>query len=225
MEAAIRFFLEAVGNDLPQCRCNALRQLRRIFAQDRGHHLDTGGAFERRFPAEALVQHQPEAEDIATRIHHFAAHLLRRHVAGRAHHGSGRCARHPLCLVASRHGGGDLFGQPEIEYLGAPIARHHDVFGLDVAMHDPGRMRRCQCVRHLPSQFDHAALRQRATLDPLAQGFAFDELDDDVDEPILRARIVHREDVRVIQRAGGSGLLFEALAPSRISSDLRRQDL
>src|SRR5262249_27437734 len=107
-------------------------------------HIQRVDARERRVAREHFIQHHAEAEDVATRINFLPARLLRRHIAGRAHHrawisvyhGEGRgggtnCRRAPL---------GQL-GDAEVEHLDNEIAAHHYVLRLDVAMYDPGLVR------------------------------------------------------------------------------------
>ena len=63
-----------------------LRQILRIFFQNRRHGFGGGVAVKRPLPRNHFIQHRTEREDVGARIHSFASHLLRRHVAGGAHH-------------------------------------------------------------------------------------------------------------------------------------------
>ena len=139
---------------------------------------------------EAFVEHQAEAEDIAARVHDFAAHLFGRHVTGGPEHGARHGARERLRLIAARRTARHLFGQSEIEDLGAPVAREHDVLRLEIAVYDGLRVSRRQRFGHLYGDLHHAALRQGAAFQQVAQGLAFDQFADDVDQPILAADIV-----------------------------------
>ena len=40
-------------------------------------------------------------------------------------------------VIVASCGALDQFGEPEVEHLGAPVARDDDVRGLDVAVDDP----------------------------------------------------------------------------------------
>ncbi len=95
-----------------------------------------------------------------------------------------------------------LFRQTEIEDLGASIARQHDVFRLQIAMHDAGRVRRREGRGDLPGEIEQPAQRQGPALENLAQRFALDQFRDNESEAILFADIVNRDDIRMIERAG-----------------------
>ena len=95
----------------------------------------------------------------------FAAYLLRRHIAGCAHHhafvrqiGDGRILR-----------GVPLLGQAEIQDLHLAAARHHDVVRLQIAMHQTGRVRRSEAGGHLHRNLDGPSRGKRAALDHAPQ--------------------------------------------------------
>ncbi len=92
-------------------------------------------------------------------------------------------------------------------------------------MDDGFRVRRRQRFGHLSGDLHDAALRQGAAFQQVAQSLAIDQLADNVDQPILGADIVDRNNIRMIQRAGGPRLLFEALAAPRVTRHVRRQNL
>jgi hypothetical protein len=74
-----------------------------------------------------------------------------------------------------RHGapGHDLVGvaaagelrQTEVDDLHEPVVAHHDVLGLDIAVHDAGGVRFCQALGHLERQVDDTPHRQRRPVD------------------------------------------------------------
>src|SRR5215831_13686529 len=57
----------------------------------------------------------------------------------------------------------------------------------------------------------------------LAQLFAFEQFSDDIGRAFMRADVVNREDVRVVERRGGAGFLLEAAQTIRIRGELGRQ--
>ena len=82
----------------------------------------------------------------------LAAHLLGRHVADGADHGPrvGLAPQRGRLRVASRRGRGLLLlREAEVEDLEATIARHHQVLGLEVPMHDALLVGRREAVRGL----------------------------------------------------------------------------
>ena len=58
--------------------------------------------------------------------------------------------------------------------------------------------------------------RQRTVVDQRAQRMALQELGDEEGDTLVLAQIVDREHVRMLERAGGAGLLFEARYPRRV---------
>jgi hypothetical protein len=138
-------------------------------------------------------------------IDHFAAHLLRRHVACRAQHhafirqiGGGRILRRA-----------PLLGQPEIQNLHVAVARDHDVVRLQIAMHQTGRVRRRQPVGHLRGDIDRLRRGHRAGLDHAPQSVAADQFGSDPVCAVIAADVVNGDDVGVIERAGRAGFALE----------------
>ena len=177
VEAAVGLLLQTMGHDLAQRRHDVFRQLRRIVAQNRSHHFDAGLAFEGRAPCQAFVQHHAETEDIAALVHRLAAHLFGRHVPGRSQDGARGGAGERLAGIAFA---GHLLGEAEIQDLGAPVMGEHDVLGLEVAVDDGSGVSGGQPIGHLPGEFQHPGLRQRAAPHDLAQRVSLDQFADDV---------------------------------------------
>ncbi len=155
----------------------------------------------------------------------MAPHLLRRHVthrpeqhAGLSANGLGRKAG--SAGARRRHVGSEL-GQAEIEDLHAPVGGDEQVLRLQVAMHDALFVRTRQAVSNLDRVIDGLAdressgrarrtTRSRPSREPLAQRLSFEQLRDDVGRPVVRADVVDREDVGMVQRGGRPCLLFKA---------------
>ena len=72
---------------------------------------------------------------------------------------------------------------------------------------------------------DRPARRQRAAPQRLAQGFALEQLRDDVRRLALDVHVVDRDDVGMAERRGGPRLLLEAAEPIGPGGDRRRQHL
>jgi len=110
------------------------------------------------------MQNQAQAEDVRAVIHRFPAHLLRRHVCRRAHNRKG--LGEILCKggIRLRHRSA-LLGQPEVQDLDPPFPCDHHVPGLQIPMHDAGRVRCRQPARNLCSNLDGFANRQRSAFD------------------------------------------------------------
>jgi hypothetical protein len=72
---------------------------------------------------------------------------------------------------------------------------------------------------------DHSSGVRHAAFQLVAQGLAFDQLADDVDEAILAADVVYGNDVGMIERAGRARLLLESLAAAGVAGDIRWKHL
>ena len=91
-------------------------------------------------------------------------------------------------------------------------------------MQDAGRVRGREAVGDARQQLDDLPPGARRRARPIAQRAAVDELRDDVLAPFVLADVVHREDVRMVQRGGH--LRFALEAPPRLRVEqLVRQNL
>ena len=99
-----------------------------------------------------------------------------------------------------------------------------DVRGLDVAMQHAGRVGRREAVGDAREELDDLPPSACAALRPVLERAAVDELRDDVLAAVVLADVVHREDVRMIQRRGHLRFALEA-PPSRRVEHLARQKL
>jgi hypothetical protein len=92
-------------------------------------------------------------------------------------------------------------------------------------VHDPGGVSPSQTVGHLRRERENSPDRQRARRHQLAQAPSFDPLHRDVGDRAALADIVDDDDVRMVQRRGGSRLLLEAAQALYVAGKLRGQDL
>jgi hypothetical protein len=104
-----------------------------------------------------------------------------------------------------------LIGEAEVEDLDAPVSRRTG-FRMEVGVHDAVLLRRGQSARDLERVVRSLAHRQRGR-EPLAKGHAVEQREDQVGRVLVRADIVDRDDVRMIERADGACLLLEAPRP------------
>src|SRR6266566_7406521 len=79
--------------------------------------------------------------------------------------------------------------------------------------------------RNLLGVFDGFAHRQRPGTQPLAQCLTLQKLGDHIGRAFVLAKIVHRQNVRMIQRSRGLRLLLKAPQPLGIAGETHRQDL
>ena len=190
------------------------------------HGFNRGLAAEGPFAREHLVKNRAETEKIGAVVGVLSLHLLRRHVADRTHHhaglglrGQGRGVGRNCALRA-----GEL-GQTEVQNLHPTVARDKNILRLQIAVDDSLLMRRRQTTRNLLGVFGGFAHRQRPGTQPLAQCLTLQKLGDHVGRAFVLAKIVHRQNVRMIQRSRGLRLLLKAPQPLGIAGETHRQDL
>ncbi len=192
----------------------ALGQPRELFCRDAaldlGAQRDRALAAKRPLVRERLPQRDAVRELIARRPDD-AAPLLRRHVRGCAEHrararDAGHRARRRivagrrLVLGRRRHRIGldvDAAREPEVRYHDAAIARAQHVVRLEVAMHEPGRVRGGEPATRLREHVEDRAGIARRAAQPFVDRRTLDELHRDVVAPARRADLVHDDHVRV----------------------------
>ena len=202
------------------------------------HRLDGGVRDERTVPRHGFVQDATEREDVRTVIDGFPLHLLGRHVPGRPDQGPRPGGVVQLRRRARHLGVGvPLFGElrkPEIEHLREAVARHHDVPGLQIPMHDPGGVRLREPLGGLGEITEEGPDIGLLVMDERREGLPVDQLHrhelhggririalpsfgaDDV-----LADLVDRHDVRVAERRRGLGLEDEPPDAVRVPDQLR----
>ena len=225
MEPIFATLLEAAADDAAESRCHGRREIGGIVPEDRGHGLRSGVALERPRARQHLVHHHAQREDVGALVEWVATHLLRRHIANGAHDhpeacqdtGDGRRRIGPGRVHQFRHA--------EVKNLHAPIASKEQVVWLQISMDDATVVRRREAVRDLHGVVDRLALWHRAVPQTFAERLPFEQLRHDVQHGTLASDVVHDEEVRVIEGAGGPGLRLEASDTIRISGSGPRQNL
>ena len=236
LESIVRIFFDRMTNDAGETgrRGRGGRaEIRRILAQDRGHRFGRRRAQEGALAAGELVEHDAQREQVRPRVGAFAPHLLGRHVAHGAENRAGVGRSHRLLVVRS----GSwcrLLGQAEVENLHAAVAEQHDVLGLEIAVNDAAVVCGRQAARHLDRHVGTLPRRERTLPEFVAQCLAVEELSDQERRPdraLIRiddlgaADVVHRHDIRVIDRGDRARLALESREPIGISCKNRGQHL
>ena len=99
--------------------------------------------------------------------------------------------------------------------------RNEDVGRLDVAMHEPLRVRGVERARHLPEYVERAVRRESALVrDQRLQIDALDVAHRDVEHALGLTRLEDRHDAGVVEPGGRPPLLLEALAVERVVREL-----
>ena len=128
-------------------------------------------------------------------------------------------------MASASDGHHSLLRQSEVENLYAVVAQHEDVFRLQVAMNNAFLVRGGQPLGDLQSVFNDPALRQRARVHAIAQRFAFQKLRHQEVHAVLRADVVDRHQVGMIECAEDAGFLLKALQAFAIVGKRLRKDL
>ncbi len=116
-------------------------------------------------------------------------------------------------------------GEAEVEDLDVAVGGDEEVRRLEVAVDDPAAVRRRQAAGDLHRVFDRLARRQRPVGHQLLQRLPLEQLLDQVRLPVVDAEVVDREDVGVVQRAGGARLVLEAAQALRVGGEHLGQHL
>ena len=114
--------------------------------------------------------------------------------------------------------------QTKVHQLCARFGQH-DVRRLQIAMDDALLMRLLQGLSDFCSNLQNLIERQRAFRQALGESLAFEILHDQEVGAVLRADVVKRADIRMLQRGNGFGLALHALLQFRVSGEMRRQNL
>ena len=106
------------------------------------------------------------------------------------------------------------------------FGRHEHVRRLEVAVDDALPVRGVEALGDLHRVLDGLARRQpRAASQELLKALAHEQLLDQVGSALLSSDVVQDDDVRVVERGGGSRLLLEAAQSARVLREGRREDL
>ncbi len=120
----------------------------------------------------------------------------------------------------------DELRQAEVEDLDLPIAREHQVRGLDVAVDDPGAMGFGQSLCHLDGNVERVIDGKWSAPDALRQRLAFVVGHDEIELPVVGfADVVDGADIRMVQGRGRLGFLDESLFRRLVARQLGRKKL
>ena len=154
----------------------------------------------------------------------FSVGLLRGHVVQRPEDDPGLGQRDRRSLDRRRVSA-HQFRQAEIEDAQPPAGRDDDVARFQVAVNDAGVVRGPDGVRDLEREFDGVPDRQPAARNQVAERQPVHELHDDEVRAFVRRDVIHRDDVRVVERRGGTGLAEEPFPAVRVRRVPRGQEL
>ena len=201
----------------------------RRIAQDRGDHVRRARAVERPLAGQHLVEDDAEGEDVGPRVDLAAPRLFRRHVRNRAEDlALARQVRAAFrgCVREIGIGVRGLeLGEPEVQDLDAPFARHHHVARLQVPVHDAALVRGRQRVGERHGDLEESRKGETARRDERVEGFALHQLHGEKAAGAVLLDRVDGHDVGVIERGERAGLAFETGQALRVLRHRRREHL
>jgi hypothetical protein len=163
-------------------------------------------------------EHAAERVDVGARVDALVADLLGRDVAQRADP--------PARARGHRRARVQALDEAEVGQVRVVGAVEQDVGRLDVAVHEPARVRGVQRRGDLGDDRGGALGRQPALgAHDRPQVGPVDVAHDDVEDPVLLAGREDRDDVRMLDRRGGLGLAHEAVAERRVDRQRGRDRL
>ena len=184
---------------LVDCGIDGGRHLRSLLTHRRGRLAEAlrndgnrARPAERHDTREHFVDDAGQAIEIAATVHGIAGALLWAHVGDRAHGEAGVRETSPA-------GSTDRTRDSEVAHEGVSFGEK-DVLGLDVAVDDVVRVRVSERIRDLAGKTNRLAHGELLfTRDAPAQRLAGDVRHDVVQRTVALARIVERQDVRMLQ--------------------------
>jgi hypothetical protein len=198
------------------------RERRGIVAKDGRESFDRRPLLERLAARGHLVEDHAQGKLVGAEVGGFAPRLLGGHEADGAEDRSrsrqGAVQAGPF-LAGRERRRMDLLREPEVEDLDAPLAAHHHVLGLQVAMDQASRVRRRKPVRDLTADLQRLSQRQGPVREQIPKVLPVDELHGDERDRIRESNLVDRHDVGVIQRGRGAGLLLEPAEALRVCGE------
>ena len=102
------------------------------------------------------------------------------------------------------------FRQAEIQHLGGAVRGNHQVLGLQIAMNDSDLVRFGESVGDLRRDGDRLAKWNRAGGEQRAHRLATHQFHGDIVRAVHVPEFINRDNVGMIKRARGTGLLLEA---------------
>ena len=105
------------------------------------------------------------------------------------------------------------------------VVRQEDVLRFEITVDDSLVVRRRETARDLRGVLDRPADGHRSAVGALPERLALEELGHDERRSRVRAHVVHRQDVGMIQRRGGARFALEPRQPVAVLGKRRGDDL
>jgi hypothetical protein len=156
-------------------------------------HLELARVRERKVPGEAVVEHAAERVHVRAGVELLGQELLRRRIGERADEvpGAGQPGRRvPL------HGQAEV---GEISVGPVALAGHDDVGGLDITVHQAGRVGGVEGARHLTDDRHGLGQARRRLLEDRLERDAVDVAHREEEPPGLLTGAVDRDDAGMLK--------------------------
>ena len=189
---------------------------RRRIEQVRVHDRDVRLAVEGLLPGQALEEQAAERVDVGLWPDRLALDLLRRRVVERADEEAGPGQPSFARLLRDPEVG-------QVDAVGGGIDQH--IGGLHVPMDEVVSVSRVERPRHLLEDRDRTLELELPCGDQPLEVAAADVPHGDVDDAVLLAGVVDRDDARVVERRDHLRLLDEALAEVAVAAEVVRERL
>ena len=216
-----RILLEALEDDLLQprrkLRAEAGRRRRRRIDDEVGEH-ERDAVLERETSRGHVVEHDAQRVEIGPRVDAPLHELLGRHVRKRADQPP-RGRGHPRERSIQQP------GDPEVEHLDLAASCHHDVSGLEVAVHDLLLVGGPERFRDLLTDRGDLGVGKRAEGELALEGLALDELHHQEILAALLADVEERGDRRMIEAGERACLAAVISACERADRQQLERDL
>src|SRR5438876_1105139 len=175
-----------------------------------------------------FVKHHAETPDISALINMLSARLLRRHVTNGPQY-SPKVGLHQQQRFVSRHGCWQfLLGElcnPKVEHLYVSVRPEHDVFRLDVTVHNPGLMSGGERAGHLNRDVHSFTNLDSPARETLTQRLALNQFTSDVMNRVILADLVNGQNIRMIETNNSARFLLKPLQAVGVSREPPRRHM
>ncbi len=173
-----------------------------------------------RWPVISSKRIEPKRKQIRPRIDRIALDLLGREIAGRSQDDPGERRE-----AAWQRGILRELRDAEVQDLRRARPGHEDVLGLEIAMHQPARVRGHQSARQGGGDAAGVGRGDRPSANRRSQGLAVEQFRDQVRAAVRHPHVEHFDDIRVVERCGDPRFLQEPLDRVPIAALRVRQRL
>ncbi len=187
-------------------------------------NVGRGGAFIDLPPDQHLEQHDTERPNVRPLVHFLTSGLLGRHIrsSSKNHSLLGCCQtqRRRLGQVCFAPVNGECLRQTEVQHLDLTVRCDLDVSGLQISVNDALLVCGFEGFGNLEYEFEGFFDRDRAALEPIGQGVAFDQFEDEEPRAVVFFEAIDCGDVGMVQRGQQFRFTFKPGQPLFVFGEL-----